>query len=189
MADKQLTDKQRRFVEEYLVDLNATQAAIRAGYSEKTARSIGAENLAKPDIARAVSEAQDDRSRRTVIDQTWVLRHLREIVERSMQARQVLDRKGEPVLVETPDGRLVPAFSYDPASANRSLELIGKHLGMFTAERDRAASAEIGETEATADVRSRSRRAVVDEIVARFSTAPHPSKPNGKANRSTGGFH
>ena len=47
-AVKKLTDKQRRFVEEYLVDLNATQAAIRAGYSKRTARQTGAENLSKP---------------------------------------------------------------------------------------------------------------------------------------------
>lgn len=53
-----LTDKQRRFVDEYLIDLNATQAAIRAGYSEKTARSVGSENLTKPDIAALIQEKQ-----------------------------------------------------------------------------------------------------------------------------------
>lgn len=51
-----LTDKQWAFVQEYLIDLNATQAAIRAGYSEKTARDIGCENLAKPNIADAISK-------------------------------------------------------------------------------------------------------------------------------------
>ncbi len=53
-----LTPKQARFVEEYLIDLNATQAAIRAGYSAKTARAMGCENLTKPDIQAAVTEAQ-----------------------------------------------------------------------------------------------------------------------------------
>jgi phage terminase small subunit len=53
-----LTAKQVRFVSEYLIDLNATQAAIRAGYSEKTARQAGSENLSKPDIADAIAEAQ-----------------------------------------------------------------------------------------------------------------------------------
>jgi phage terminase small subunit len=53
-----LTAKQQRFVDEYLIDLNATKAAIRAGYSEKTARSVGSENLTKPDIAEAIAEAQ-----------------------------------------------------------------------------------------------------------------------------------
>lgn len=53
-----LTDKQQRFVAEYLIDLNATQAAIRAGYSEKTARQVGSENLSKPDIGDAIAEAR-----------------------------------------------------------------------------------------------------------------------------------
>ncbi|OAE52868.1 terminase [Achromobacter insolitus] len=74
-----LTDKQRRFVDEYLVDLNATQAAIRAGYSEKTAYSIGNENLSKPDIAEAIQEAQAERSKRTEITQDMVLRELAKI--------------------------------------------------------------------------------------------------------------
>lgn len=54
-----LTDKQQRFVDEYLIDLNATQAAIRAGYSEKTAYSVGHENLKKPEIQKAIQEAQN----------------------------------------------------------------------------------------------------------------------------------
>jgi phage terminase small subunit len=62
-----LTAKQQRFVEEYLIDLNATQAAIRAGYSEKTAYSIGNENLSKPEIAKAIETAQQERSQRTEI--------------------------------------------------------------------------------------------------------------------------
>ena len=52
-----MTAKQQLFVDEYLIDLNATQAALRAGYSEKTARSIGAENLSKPDIEKAIADA------------------------------------------------------------------------------------------------------------------------------------
>lgn len=72
MAQK-LTPKQQRFVEEYLVDLNATQAAIRAGYSEKTAKVIGHENLTKPDIAAAIESAQKKLSERTEITQDMVL--------------------------------------------------------------------------------------------------------------------
>ena len=76
-----LTPRQARFVEEYLVDLNATQAAIRAGYSEKTARDIGCENLAKPNIADAIAEAQRDRSDRVQVDQDDVLRELLSIAK------------------------------------------------------------------------------------------------------------
>lgn len=71
-----LTPKMQRFVEEYLVDLNATQAAIRAGYSEKTARAIGSENLSKPVIQLAIEEAQAKRSERTQITADQVLSEL-----------------------------------------------------------------------------------------------------------------
>ena len=71
-----LTDKQKRFVEEYLVDLNATQAAIRAGYSEKTAYSIGVENLRKPEIKKAIEKAQNERSERVLVTQEDVIRGL-----------------------------------------------------------------------------------------------------------------
>ena len=67
------TDKQVRFVEEYLVDLNATQAAIRAGYSKKTAGRIGQENLQKPDILAAISKLQDEVSAETGITRERVL--------------------------------------------------------------------------------------------------------------------
>lgn len=73
-----LTPKQTAFVEEYLKDLNATQAAIRAGYSEKTAYSIGQENLKKPEIAEAIVNAQAGRSERTKIDADWLLTRLAE---------------------------------------------------------------------------------------------------------------
>ncbi len=74
-----LTDKQQRFVDEYLIDLNATQAAIRAGYSEKTAKEIGSENLTKPNIAKAIQEAQNKRTEQTQIDAAYVLKRLVEI--------------------------------------------------------------------------------------------------------------
>ena len=74
-----LTPKQQRFVEEYLIDLNATQAAIRAGYSEKTAQQMGSENLLKPVIAKAIQEAQNKRAEQTQIDSAYVLKRLVEI--------------------------------------------------------------------------------------------------------------
>lgn len=77
--NRKLTAKQQRFVEEYLVDLNAAQAAIRAGYSEKTARSIAAENLTKPDIQEAIREGKKARSERTEITADRVLQELAKI--------------------------------------------------------------------------------------------------------------
>lgn len=71
-----LTAKQQAFVDEYLVDLNATQAAIRAGYSPKTARSIAAEYLAKPNIAEALAKRQSQRLERVEVSQDDVIRTL-----------------------------------------------------------------------------------------------------------------
>ena len=71
-----LTAKQERFVEEYLIDLNATQAAIRAGYSKKTAKSQGQRLLTNVDVERSLSEAQAKRSEETGITAQWVLERL-----------------------------------------------------------------------------------------------------------------
>jgi phage terminase small subunit len=71
-----LNDKQRRFVEEYLIDLNATQAAIRAGYSERTAHSQGPRLLENVGIIAAIEEAKAERSKRTKIDADWLLKRL-----------------------------------------------------------------------------------------------------------------
>jgi len=77
--ENELTAKQRNFVREYLIDLNATQAAIRAGYSAETAGAIGAENLKKPQIASAISAAMDLRAKRTEITADRVLTELAKI--------------------------------------------------------------------------------------------------------------
>lgn len=74
-----LTPKQRRFVAEYLIDLNATQAAIRAGYSKRAAMKIGSENLQKPDIAREIRRAMDERAARTGVTAERVLQELARI--------------------------------------------------------------------------------------------------------------
>ena len=74
-----LTPKQQRFVEEYLIDLNATQSAIRAGYSEKTANEQGSRLLANVSISEAIAEAQNKRTEQTQIDAAYVLKRLVEI--------------------------------------------------------------------------------------------------------------
>ena len=106
-----LTKKQKAFIQEYLVDLNATQAAIRAGYSKKTAYSIGQENLSKPEIQQALQEAQKRREKRTEVTQDYVIAKLREIVEKDAS--------------DGPDSEL----KY--ANKIRALELLGKHTGAF----------------------------------------------------------
>lgn len=123
-----LTDKQKEFVRQYLVDLNATQAAVRAGYSVKTAYRQGADLLQKTSIREAIEKAQAKRARRVEVTQDYVLSNLVEVVERTMQRAPVTDRKGEQVTDE--EGRAV--WTFDAKGANRALELLGKHLGIFT---------------------------------------------------------
>lgn len=71
-----LTEKQKRFADEYLTDLNATQAAIRAGYSRKTAYSIGDENLRKPEIQKYIQERLKERQERFEITQEMIVNEL-----------------------------------------------------------------------------------------------------------------
>lgn len=127
----ELTAKQARFVDEYLIDLNATQAAIRAGYSAKTANEIGAENLAKPSIRAAVAKRQQVISERISITQDYVLGTIRETIERCRQAAPVLDRAGKQVYIENPDGDVVPAYGFDPKAVLKGCELLGQHLALF----------------------------------------------------------
>lgn len=74
-----LTDKQEMFCREYLIDLNATQAAIRAGYSERTAPTIASENLIKPNVQKRIAELKSQRNEEVSIDAAYVLRRLRDI--------------------------------------------------------------------------------------------------------------
>ncbi len=126
MNTKTLTPKQHRFVEEYLIDLNATQAAIRAGYSKKTARAIASENLAKPNIQEAVAKAKRERSEATKIDAEWVLKQAVELYQRCMQ--EIKPAKNPKTGKQIYDGEGNALFTFNAAAANRALEMIGKHV-------------------------------------------------------------
>lgn len=149
-----LTGKQERFVEEYLVDLNATQAAIRAGYSPKTAEAIGYENLRKPQISQAIEAARAARSERTEITQDMVLRELAAIGF-ARATDYVKIQNGCVRLTETDDlsqdqkcavasireGKHgIEVKTYDKL---RALELLGQHLGMFEAKSDDADDSDV----------------------------------------------
>ena len=124
----ELTPKQQRFVEEYLIDMNGTQAAIRAGYSARTANEQAARLLAKDSISQAVAAARAERSSRVAVSADYVLSNLVEIVERSMQRAPVLTTRGKQACDE--DGNAL--WRFDAKAANKALELLGKNLGMFT---------------------------------------------------------
>lgn len=87
-----LTKKQRLFVDEYLLDLNATQAAIRAGYSPRRATEIGYQLLQRPEVAQAIQAAMAERSKRTEVEADYVIRRLREIDE--MDVLDILEDDG-----------------------------------------------------------------------------------------------
>ena len=107
-----LTPKQKKFIDEYLIDLNATQAAIRAGYSAKTARASAARNMQDVNIQAALQEARQRQQERTEITADMVLKELKAIA---------LDDAAD-----YNDSRL----RY--TNKLKALELLGKHLGMFT---------------------------------------------------------
>lgn len=105
---KPLTAKQELFCLEYLIDLNATQASIRAGYSAKTANVIGPENLAKPCISQRIQEAMRERSENTKIDAAYVLMMSNKLLIRCMS-------EGE---------------EFNASGAGKALDLIGKHVNV-----------------------------------------------------------
>jgi len=130
---KALTPKQQLFVAEYLKDMDGSKAVRRAGYkvsSDGSASSMAHLMLADPRIQVAIAKALEQRVKRVEVDADWVLRGAKEVFDRCMQAAPVLDRKGEPVLVETPTGQIAPAYTFDSAGANRALELAGKHVNV-----------------------------------------------------------
>lgn len=144
--DKKLTNKQRAFVAEYLVDLNATQAAIRAGYSERTAYRIGAELLQKTSVAEAIAAGQAKRAQRVEITADRVVAELakiafadpRDLMEWGpdgvkLKASADLTEEQAASVAEvsettTKDGGSLRLKKHDKLKA---LELLGKHLGMF----------------------------------------------------------
>jgi len=101
-----LTDKQQRFCQEYIIDLNATQAAVRAGYSIKTAHAIGHENLIKPYVKGEIVRLQADKAEKLSLSAEQVLNNLWTVYNRAIETDRLAD-------------------------ANKASELLGRHLGMF----------------------------------------------------------
>ena len=110
-----LTPKQEAFCLEYLIDLNATKAAMRAGYSESSAYSIAGENMKKPEIIERIAELKVERSKITKIDAQWVLENAKKVFDRCMQHEPVM-QAGEPT----------GEYKFEHSGANKALEIIGK---------------------------------------------------------------
>lgn len=146
-----LTEKQRRFVDEYLIDLNATQAAIRAGYSVKTAKDIGCQNLAKLNIQQEISEKMAERSKRTGVNQDRIVMELAKIA--FVNAADVIDSDDATIkagataddtaAIQSVKVKVIPTKEGEGVEREirlndklKALELLGKHLGMWNDKLD-----------------------------------------------------
>lgn len=141
-----MTKKQKRFVEEYLIDLNATQAAIRAGYSPDSAGQIGEQNLKKLEISNAIAKAMAERSRRTGVNQDRVILELAKIA--LVNPGKVINTRNATIREDATEEDLAAVQSVKVKESYsdtgrmterevrmsdkvRALELLGRHLGMW----------------------------------------------------------
>lgn len=143
-----MTDKQARFCEEYMIDLNATQAAIRAGYSPKTANEQAARLLANVSIQNHIAQLQAEQSRRTGVSADRVVRELARIA--FANASDLIDPETASVKLDASRDDLaavqsikVKSFGEDGlehevklADKLKALDLLGRHLGMFNGAGD-----------------------------------------------------
>ncbi len=146
-----LTEKQQRFIDEYLIDLNATQAAIRAGYSVKTAREQASQNLTKLNIQQEISEKMAERSKRTGVNQDRIVLELAKIA--FVNAADVIDSDDATIkagataddtaAIQSVKVKVIPTKEGEGVEREirlndklKALELLGKHLGMWNDKLD-----------------------------------------------------
>lgn len=142
MADKKLTAKQQRFCDEYLIDLNATQAAIRAGYSKKTAKQIGQQNLTKLDLKEYIEKRMAEKEAALVADQDEVLKYLTSVLRGESQS--------EEIVVEGIGDGCSEARTMQKAPSEKerlkAAELLGKRYALFTDKVEQAVDMELNIT-------------------------------------------
>ena len=119
---KELNDRQKLFVSEYIIDRNATQSAIRAGYSEKTARQMGARLLTNVDIQKAIDSKLEKMAKKLDLTAEKILMDIEEVKRRCLQGEEIRDREGNPT----------GEWRFDASNALKACELQGRHLKMFT---------------------------------------------------------
>ncbi len=123
-----MTAKQMRFCDEYLIDLNATQAAIRAGYSKKTARKIGQENLTKRDIRQYIDARMAEKESELIADQDEVLRYLTAVMRGESRSSVVVVESLGDFMSEARELEKAP----DEKERLKAAELLGKRYGLYT---------------------------------------------------------
>lgn len=121
-----MNEKQKQFCNEYLIDFNGTQAAIRAGYSPKSAYSTANENLRKPEIQSYLKELIENRNERTKITQDDVIKDIIEVKNRCMQKAPVMFM-GKQVQDESGNN----LWKFDSQGATKALDMLAKHTGIY----------------------------------------------------------
>lgn len=117
----ELEEKQKMFCKEYLVDFNGTQAAIRAGYSKKTANEQASRLLAKVNVQTYLKQLIEKRNERTKITQDEVIADIIKVKDRCMQNEAVLDKEGNETGI----------YKFDSNGANKALDMLMKHTGGY----------------------------------------------------------
>ena len=128
MAEKKLTAKQKRFCDEYLIDMNITQAAIRAGYSKKTAYAIGQENLKKPTLKEYIEKRMAEKEAKLVADQAEVMKYLTSVLRGQSQSEIVVVEGTGEGCSEARTMQKAP----DEKERLKAAELLGRAHMMFT---------------------------------------------------------
>jgi phage terminase small subunit len=132
-AGEGLTVKRELFCQEYILDLNAKRAYQRVyECDDKTAETNGPRLLRFAQVEKRIQALMNDRMERTQITADYVLGTIKDTVERCRQARPVLDMFGQPVMIESPDGDIVPAYTFMPKEVLKGCELLAKHQNLLT---------------------------------------------------------
>lgn len=134
-----MTEKQKRFCDEYLIDLNATQAAIRAGYSERTAYRTGADNLIKPQVKEYISARMEEKEKELIADQDEVLKYLTSVLRGESQSEIVVVENVGDFRSEARAMQKAP----DEKERLKAAELLGKRYGLYTDRVDLDADTEL----------------------------------------------
>ena len=127
VAEKKMTARQQRFCDEYLIDLNATQAAIRAGYSKKTAGVIATENLQKPNIKEYIDMRMAEKEKSLIADQDEVLKYLTSVLRGESRSSVIVVESTGDFMSEAREVKKEP----DEKERLKAAELLGKRYSLF----------------------------------------------------------
>lgn len=128
VAEKKLTAKQQRFCDEYLIDLNATQAAIRSGYSARSARQIADRNMSNDDIKAYIKNRMDEKEKKLIADQDEVLKYLTSVLRGESESEEIVIENVGDFMSEARTMKKAPSEK----DRLKAAELLGKRYSLFT---------------------------------------------------------